>query len=370
MARGLHDCRYRIRRPNLRETNSPAVPMASPSLLAAPASLPPGKRPVSLFRYDSTDVHEYCANLPGWSLDYDQLSTGPFRGSLTTIELPRLDIFREVTTRKLRQSGTLGADSFTIGIPWHASSIARCNGTTLSGADTFLLNIDGEIELYTPDDFELRGISAGASLMERLAAELGIGWPPHFLRRLLAVGVDAGRMARFRCLLCAAATAVPAGPTDGVGTPAIRALEDGLLLAILDLVASGQPIGRPGTAARKRTVDRARDLMLSLDGKAMTLLDICRQVGVSPRKLTYCFQEQLGISPAHFWKAIRLNRARKDLLAPTAGRGEIYDIATRHGFWHFSQFSQDYKRHFLERPSDTVAKARPRRVAEAAAVRQ
>ncbi len=347
-----------------------AVPTALPSFATDTLRPPPGKRALSRFHYESADVHEYCANLRGWNLDYDQLSTGRFQGSLTTMGLPRLEIFREVTSRKLRQCGTLGADSFTLGIPWRASSAARCNGISLSGSDAFLLNVDGEVEFYTPDDFELRGVSASASLMERLAVELEIDWPPHLLGRLLAIQVDSGRMARLRHLLSVAATMSPTGLTDGMETPATRALEDSLLLAVLDLVACGQPVSLPGASARKRTVDRTCDLMLSLDGKPITLLDICREIGVSPRKLTYCFQEQLGVSPAQFWKAIRLNRVRKELLAPIAGRGNIYDVATRHGFWHFSQFSQDYKRYFLERPSDTIAKSRSRRAAPVVVVRQ
>ncbi|MGL1659539.1 helix-turn-helix domain-containing protein, partial [Vibrio parahaemolyticus] len=80
-----------------------------------------------------------------------------------------------------------------------------------------------------------------------------------------------------------------------------------------NLAIASEPIAA-SQRERRRTVDRARDLMLSVTGKPMTLLDVCREVGVSPRKLAYCFRDQLGITPGTYWKVIRLNRTRKDLL--------------------------------------------------------
>jgi AraC family ethanolamine operon transcriptional activator len=140
----------------------------------------------------------------------------------------------------------------------------------------------------------------------------------------------------------------------------MRSLEDSLLAEVLNLAVASEPIA-PSQRERRRTVDRARELMLSVTGKPMTLLDVCREVGASPRKLAYCFRDQLGVTPGTYWKVIRLNRARKDLLDSAPEGTDIYSVAARHGFWHFSQFSQDYKRHFVERPSETVRKARSRR---------
>ncbi len=314
----------------------------------------------SLFQHDSADVHAYCAGLDRWSLVYDQLSAGAFRGSLTAIRFPRLEIFREATTRKTRQCGTLGPDSFTIGLPLSETAVTRCNGATLSGPDLFLVSIDAEIELFTPDDFELWGLSASAATMQTLAASLGMRWPTHYAGRMQGARAAPGTLARIKGLLLLAQETLRVRRDLGAATSAMRSLEDSLLVEVLNLAIASEPL-ETTQRDRRRTVDRARDLMLSLTGKPMTLLDVCREVGASPRKLTYCFRDQLGVTPAYYWKVIRLNRARKDLLDSAPEGTDIYSVAARHGFWHFSQFSQDYKRHFVERPSDTVRKARHRR---------
>jgi len=85
---------------------------------------------------------------------------------------------------------------------------------------------------------------------------------------------------------------------------------------------------------------------------------VCKAVGASRRKLNYCFQEVLGTTPISYWRAMRLNRVRRDLKRCRDPRTGVYDIAVRHGFWHFSQFSLDYKRHFSELPSETLRRAR------------
>jgi len=57
---------------------------------------------------------------------------------------------------------------------------------------------------------------------------------------------------------------------------------------------------------------------------------------------------------------VRLNKVRRELKRCLDERIGVYDIAVKWGFWHFSQFSLDYKRHFAELPSETLRRARVR----------
>jgi len=98
--------------------------------------------------------------------------------------------------------------------------------------------------------------------------------------------------------------------------------------------------------------------MLSTPEQPMSILDICKGVGASRRKLNYCFQDVLGSNPIHYLRAVRLNRVRRALKRCSDPHVGVYDIAVKWGFWHFSQFSRDYKRHFTELPSETLRLAR------------
>ncbi|MGD5601028.1 hypothetical protein QUT14_22625, partial [Xanthomonas citri pv. citri] len=124
----------------------------------------------------STDVDEHCAGLGRWRLSYDQISAGAFRGSFTQLSLPRLEVFREITSQQVRQHGQLGTDSFGIGLPWDGDGELSCNGTSARGARV-LASIDAEIDMCTPKAFELRGVVASTVLIAELAARLDIELP-------------------------------------------------------------------------------------------------------------------------------------------------------------------------------------------------
>jgi len=169
--------------------------------------------------------------------------------------------------------------------------------------------------------------------------------------------VDEAPVARLRAHLTAIQETITTAPERFDDPAARKALEDALLVEIMDMLPTARPadLGR-STVTRKRTVDRARALMHGSGDRSLSLLEVCKAVGASPRKLGYCFQEVLGTSPMHYWRAMRLNRVRRDLKRSV--ETSVYDIAVQHGFWHFSQFSLDYKRHFSELPSETLRRAR------------
>ncbi|WP_441236179.1 helix-turn-helix domain-containing protein [Bradyrhizobium sp. 930_D9_N1_4] len=324
--------------------------------MALSATLPIQESAGSLLQAVSTDVDEHCATLGRWRLSYDQISAGAFRGSFTQLSLPRLEVFREITSQQVRQYGQLGADSFGIGLPWDGQGEISCNGTSARGARV-LASIDAEIDMCTPKAFELRGVVASTVLIAELAARLDIELPRAVWHQLRMIETAEAPVARLRAHLAAIQETITAAPENFDDPDARQALEDALLVEIMDMLPTART-SDPGrsSAARKRTVDRARELMHGSGERALSLLEVCKAVGASPRKLGYCFQEVVGTSPMHYWRAMRLNRVRRDLKRGTGS--SVYDVAVQHGIWHFSQFSLDYKRHFSELPSETLRRAR------------
>ncbi|MBR0789443.1 helix-turn-helix domain-containing protein [Bradyrhizobium manausense] len=324
--------------------------------MALSATLPIQDSPANLFQASSTDVDEHCAALGRWRLSYDQISAGAFTGSFTQLSLPRVDVFREITGQQVRQYGQLGIDSFGIGLPWHGDGEVSCNGASVAGTQVIAC-IDAEVDMCTPKAFELRGVVASAALIAELATRLEIDLPRTAWHQLRVIEMAEAPVARLRAHLAAIHDAIATAPEQFDDPTARQALEDALLVEIMDMLptARSADLGR-SAVTRKRTVDRARALMHGSGDRSLSLLEVCKAVGASPRKLGYCFQEVLGTSPMHYWRAMRLNRVRRDLKRSV--ETSVYDIAVQHGFWHFSQFSLDYKRHFSELPSETLRRAR------------
>ena len=131
-----------------------------------------------------------------------------------------------------------------------------------------------------------------------------------------------------------------------------------LLDGLLELLTSAKPAvaSRPRNHHYWRTVRKARDYILDQPDLPIVIADLCKHLNVSRRTLQNCFNTTLDIGPVSYLKAIRLNAVRRELLCEDSRVQRIQDIAAAWGFWHPSQFSQDYQRLFNEKPSETLTK--------------
>ncbi len=105
---------------------------------------------------------------------------------------------------------------------------------------------------------------------------------------------------------------------------------------------------------RERLVRRADNYMRACLGGPLSLLDLCRELGVSERTLHYAFHEVRGLSPMAYFHAGRLNAVRRELKAAAADTATVREIAERWGFWHTGEFAAAYRRLFGELPSRTL----------------
>ncbi|MEM8977827.1 MAG: helix-turn-helix domain-containing protein, partial [Pseudomonadota bacterium] len=73
----------------------------------------------------------------------------------------------------------------------------------------------------------------------------------------------------------------------------------------------------------------------------------------SKRSIEQAFSQHITMGPLTYWRVVRLHNARRKLIDPKRRHQPIGDIAAEEGFWEFSRFSMQYRKHFGERPSDT-----------------
>jgi AraC family ethanolamine operon transcriptional activator len=124
------------------------------------------------------------------------------------------------------------------------------------------------------------------------------------------------------------------------------------VVAVLAQSSGGDPT-EWWSSNRERLVRRAEDYLRACLGEPLSLLDLCRELGVSERTLHYAFQEVRGLSPMAYFRACRLNAVRQELkTAPD--RASVQEIAQRWGFWHPGEFAAAYRRLFGELPSQTL----------------
>jgi AraC family transcriptional regulator, ethanolamine operon transcriptional activator len=101
-------------------------------------------------------------------------------------------------------------------------------------------------------------------------------------------------------------------------------------------------------------VQRAEKCVLAQPDVSLHVTDLCKVTGASERALEYAFKEILKMSPMAFLRRVRLHRVHQALRTGTRGTTTVSAEALKWGFWHFGDFSKDYKNCFGESPSDTL----------------
>ena len=302
------------------------------------------------------DADEQARNLVGWRQTYDQLAAGRFVGTLTEMPLDTMKVFRETTSHTLRQACEVRGDAWWFGIPVAREGEARIDAQPI-GAQAFALRPGNvEFELLTPAEFSIYGVVVRGDVLRHYAASVERTALEERLPSAPIVQADATRIERLCKLLASCLDDGGDACTQPPGVP----LPDGernelqaqVLAALFDACAgSGDAVVEP--ASRRRwIVAQARDYVLAHRARPVGVPELCEQLHVSRRTLQYCFQDVLGMAPATYLRALRLNGARRDLCGRAAG--SVQDVATAWGFWHLSQFATDYRRMFGMRPSEAL----------------
>lgn len=335
--------------------------------MATPDALPhvPALRfdaPAWYWRVETDDIDAHARAQPDWDLRYDQVGEGRFEGLIHHIQLPGMRLVRERCSVAVRQRGRFDEGHYGFAMALQAPQLAIFNGQRV-GADDVMLGRNRELDLCTPAGHDLMAVVVHQALLVPLWQSLYGKAPSAWMESQLVVPArpavaQALRVAHLKAMADAAAwlARLAEHPPQTAHDTAARQLRDALLIEWLEaLPESVDASGLPSALARKRLVDRACERMLSQPDEPLSMLQVCREVGASRRKLNYCFQEALGVSPLKYLRAVRLNGVRREL---RAGSGAVQDVAARWGFWHLGQFSRDYKRQFGELPSHTLRQTR------------
>ena len=104
-------------------------------------------------------------------------------------------------------------------------------------------------------------------------------------------------------------------------------------------------------------VRRAEEYIVAHAGEAIRLSDIVAAAGAPARSLQAAFRAARGMTPMGFLRIRRLEQARHMLLAPQPGTTAA-SVAAAMGFRSAGRFSVEYKKHFRESPSETLARGR------------
>lgn len=302
--------------------------------------------------FQTRDIDEQAALLHGWNQTYNQLSGGAFIGELSEAELGGVYVFREKTSQSLHQVGELPADRVAIGVPLEISGAAKFCGQTCDGGQAHIFSGANGFEFQTPNGLDMAGLVIPSAILQSVMLDDECNAVSLQVQSARLKHIQPATRDKLRLLLMGAIETLQS--EDGYAScPALsKAFAADAARAVVDCLSPDEcELGLSLSETKCWTVVRdAQTLALQSANDSMSIEEICRTLAISRRTLQLSFQRTLGIRPASYLRAVRLNAARRTLKEC----GSVTEAATAWGFWHFGRFAQDYRAMFGEHPSQTA----------------
>jgi AraC family transcriptional regulator, ethanolamine operon transcriptional activator len=306
------------------------------------------------------DIDEQAAQYSGYGQKYQQLSRGPFEGRFCSFNFgDDLNIHFETTNRALAQSASTPPGRYGACVLTQDSPPCALNAETLAQDHVVHCPENKSLEGKTPEGTTIYCLDISCDILPDDGYEM----------RLVGVLKDASRTRELRELIQAALSSLT---TLGAiaAYPAVvqnfkSSLVDLLSQMTTEVTGRSRRETRPYNSARSLQVfRRAREYIHHRLADGISIVNLCRETGVSRRSLECVFQSVIGIGPVNYIRILQLNLIRRDLMSEASAGESIGVIAARHGVWHWSRFSQYYGMLFGELPSETR-----RRTAKSAEIR-
>lgn len=111
---------------------------------------------------------------------------------------------------------------------------------------------------------------------------------------------------------------------------------------------------KPNRSNRLRVFKNFKDYIYANPFMSYNSSELCTFVGASERTLQYTLKDYTGLSPAQFYKGLKLSLLRERLKISDPINTKINQLAHEFGFWHTAQLAVDYRNQFGELPSETL----------------
>lgn len=294
--------------------------------------------------------------LAGHDQEYLQLTDGPFHGRFLSCYLGDISLHLECANQALSQSIAASKNMYSIGVVLSGEAPFRVDGIEIDTTSFFVVPPHTSFHLYSPTNGAIM-----ACVIARPVLEAAIENMPSVQQVFLENG------AQVRCFrspqasdrmrqdamnaLCASNLKADADVSpEFLGHALLHSFLTCLYLEFAaqpNLVTAGASKGFKRFAAIRALIEaRSPALSESLDA-------ISQQSGMSKRTLQYAFSSEVSLGVTAYLRHTRLRAVRRKLLDPESRRISIGDVAAQYGYWSWSHFSQQYHKHFGERPSET-----------------
>lgn len=306
--------------------------------------------------HEYNDFDAQAERLVGHDQTYMQLTPGPFKGRFVSCFLGNgVSIHIEHCSQALEQTLTTPKNAFSIGVLLGDSAAFRSNGQVFSKDDVMVVPPGGDLLMYSPVGgavlalvIETDHLFSHDGLLPK-ARDWLCDLHPHI--GMLPAPELAERIRQDAKQTIENMSAV--GEIVNLDGFLGRAL---LSSFVAKLSLEWSALSRKSTENRQNSFNHfmaARTLIHHNSDQEISINQLSKTANLKPRTMQLTYHRELGVSPLSYLRLVRLHLSKKALIDPAQLDQSIGDIAATCGFWNWSRFTQQYRAHFGELPSET-----------------
>jgi AraC-like DNA-binding protein len=292
---------------------------------------------------------EEAAQALGWHIQYRQISKGDFRAEFASLECNGISLVSERFNNHLYIPCEPPEGFVGLFLPRLAVGSSVACGRALTKGSLIVFPPSSELEFVNRG--EIRNETLFLAEGDFQAASRALA-PSEALISSRSITILDGDPERFAAICHEIDSVFRNG---GLNRETAWNLLAETILFMAD-ASSSSSAERLANGAAAAIAHRAQMFIEERFRDVIRMQDLCAFTGVGLRKLQRCFSSHFQVSPTGYIKARRLNAARRDLVDADPSSHTVTWIATENGFSHLGRFSVDYRAHFGESPSETLAR--------------
>lgn len=308
------------------------------------------------------DVSEQWVEQNWLPVEFNQLSSGNYQGSIRELDLGSQIIVEENQNQTVHKRGIMEKNLCTVSYIPNTEQTSRFSEYQLGKNEIYFLPSNTEFDIQIEKDLKTVYFRFEQTYIQERASALS---PRYWENQLNGLRVfDAPEKKLLDLFVQHLFSECPTQLGHYLLSNE-KSLEQLILDNVLLAMNSASTLtanNTTGLAARRRAiqvVNQAHDYITASheNQHCPNIVDICHEINVSQRTLQYSFKALLGLTPINYLRILRLNWARQHLRTPVNNKITVTDIAMQWGFWHLGRFSSDYQMMFGELPSKTLKQA-------------
>ena len=298
-----------------------------------------------ILSYDNEHLRQI---IKGASFDVLQMNPGQFEAQLFNLSLLDNALDGGFYRKKTLTVGTFAPDVVTFGLIHGLDNYGTINGRDVTELDLTVAVDGSEMECYFHEDthwstyqISLEDIRrAGLSLDDRVTRSYRMSAGEH--RHL--VDVTRNTLAL-----------VDRVNSETLSASHLKMVNNFLISSYTNTILKD----KDETIDSRKSLELSRKILKYIQANAtrtIQTIDLTSAIGKSERTLERIFKKHFNTTIVTFIKRHRLHLAREMLFAADSAKTTVTEVALDCGFFNPNYFSSEYRKFFLETPSETLFK--------------